>query len=62
MSWGSIDPSIHAWTTNEFEGEGAMRVPMWPARFIILIGKIFIAGIIPGFIHACDGKCGVNSH
>ncbi len=41
--WGSIDPSIHAWTTNEFEGEGAMRVPVWPARFIILLGTSLAA-------------------
>lgn len=41
--WGSIDPSIHAWTSNEFEGEGAMRVPVWPARFIILMGTFLCA-------------------
>ena len=43
MFWGSIDPSIHAWTSNEFEGEGAMRVPVWPARLIILAGTSLAA-------------------
>ncbi len=43
VCWGSIDPSIHAWTSNEFEGEGALRVPVWPARFIILLGTFLAA-------------------
>ena len=43
VCWGSIDPSIHAWTSNEFEGEGALRVPVWPVRFIIVIGTFLAA-------------------
>jgi TRAP-type C4-dicarboxylate transport system permease small subunit len=43
VCWGSIDPSIHAWTSNEFEGEGALRVPVWPARFIIILGTFLAA-------------------
>lgn len=35
---GTINPSIHAWTTSEFWGEGALRVPVWPTRFMILAG------------------------
>ena len=38
MCWGSFGPAAHAWTSNEFEGEGALRVPAWPARFIIVLG------------------------
>ena len=38
MCWGAIDPAVYAWTSNEFEGEGALRVPSWPARFIVVIG------------------------
>ena len=41
--WGSIDPSIHAWSSSEFEGEGALRVPVWPARIIILLGTFLAA-------------------
>ncbi len=36
--WGSLDGAAHAWPSGEFEGEGALRVPVWPARFVILIG------------------------
>jgi len=43
VCWGSIDPSIHAWTSNEFEGEGALRVPVWPARFVIVLGTFLAA-------------------
>ena len=35
---GTIDPALWAWRTNEFWGEGALRVPVWPARFMILFG------------------------
>lgn len=35
---GTISPAIHAWTTAEFWGEGALRVPVWPTRFMILVG------------------------
>lgn len=38
VCWGSIDPAVHAWQSNEFEGEGALRVPAWPARFIVVLG------------------------
>ena len=38
VCFGAIDPAIHAWTSNEFEGEGALRVPSWPARFIVVLG------------------------
>lgn len=33
---GTIDPAIHAIKTGEFEGEGALRVPTWPARVVVL--------------------------
>jgi len=35
---GTISPAVHAWTTSEFWGEGALRVPVWPTRFVILLG------------------------
>jgi len=31
VCFGAIEPAMHAWRSNEFEGEGAMRVPSWPA-------------------------------
>ena len=42
--WGSLDPVAHAWSSNEFEGEGALRVPVWPARLIVALGT-FLAAI-----------------
>ena len=43
ICWGSLDPAIYAWTSNEFEGEGALRVPSWPARFIVVLGTFLAA-------------------
>jgi len=39
VCWGSIDPALYAWRSNEFEGEGALRVPVWPARFLVVVGS-----------------------
>lgn len=36
--YGSIDGALYAWESNEFEGEGALRVPVWPAKFVIVLG------------------------
>jgi TRAP-type C4-dicarboxylate transport system permease small subunit len=38
VCWGSIEPAAHAWSSSEYEGEGALRVPAWPARFIVVLG------------------------
>ena len=43
ICWGSIDGAAHAWSSNEFEGEGALRVPVWPARFIVVLGTALAA-------------------
>jgi len=37
--WGAYDPAVYSWTSDEFEGEGALRIPVWPARFIMLLGS-----------------------
>ena len=37
--WGSIDGFIHALESGEYEGEGALRVPMWPVRLAVLVGS-----------------------
>lgn len=44
ICYGSIEGAMHAWTSNEFEGEGALRVPVWPARFVVVIGT-FLASV-----------------
>ena len=41
--YGGIDPFAHAWSSNEYEGEGALRVPTWPARLVVLLGSALAA-------------------
>lgn len=36
--WGSYEGAWNAWTEGEFEGEGALRVPAWPARLTVVVG------------------------
>jgi len=36
---GGIDPALRSFANGEFDGEGALRVPVWPTRFTILIGS-----------------------
>jgi len=36
---GAIEPAMRSFANGEFDGEGALRVPVWPARFTILIGS-----------------------
>jgi len=40
---GGWDLAISSWVRGEFEGEGALRVPSWPTRFMILIGSALAA-------------------
>jgi TRAP-type C4-dicarboxylate transport system permease small subunit len=40
--WGSYEPMLHAWFSGEYEGEGALRVPAWPARVIVVMGSILV--------------------
>ena len=40
--WGSFEPTLHAFVSGEYEGEGALRVPVWPARTIVVIGAILV--------------------
>ena len=36
---GGWQESILSFVENEFEGEGALRVPSWPARWTVLVGS-----------------------
>jgi len=46
--WGGYEPTLHAWTSGEFEGEGALRVPVWPARVAVMLGSLLVAIIYLG--------------
>ncbi|MDO8533733.1 MAG: TRAP transporter small permease [Xanthobacteraceae bacterium] len=48
--WGSYEPTLHAWTSGEYEGEGALRVPALPARIIVLTGAVLV--VISYVLHA----------
>jgi TRAP-type C4-dicarboxylate transport system permease small subunit len=37
--YGGYEPLLHAWRSGEYEGEGALRVPAWPARLTVLVGS-----------------------
>jgi TRAP-type C4-dicarboxylate transport system permease small subunit len=43
ICWGSVEGARHAFLSNEFEGEGALRVPVWPARFVLVLGTFIAA-------------------
>jgi TRAP-type C4-dicarboxylate transport system permease small subunit len=36
--YGGTEPLLHAWISGEYEGEGALRIPSWPARLAVVIG------------------------
>lgn len=38
ICFGSVERAIDAWATGEYEGEGALRVPAWPAKFVLVLG------------------------
>jgi TRAP-type C4-dicarboxylate transport system permease small subunit len=38
VMWGALEPLAHAWSAGEYEGEGALRVPVWPARTAVVVG------------------------
>jgi TRAP-type C4-dicarboxylate transport system permease small subunit len=40
--WGSYEPTLHAIVSAEYEGEGALRVPAWPARVIVIVGAVLV--------------------
>ena len=51
--YGGIDPLLHAWRSAEFEGEGALRVPAWPARLTVIVGSALavLAYLLAALIH-----------
>lgn len=36
---GGWEEGVRSWVENEFEGEGALRVPAWPARWAVMFGS-----------------------
>jgi TRAP-type C4-dicarboxylate transport system permease small subunit len=40
---GSWPFAVESWASSEYEGEGSLRIPSWPARFLILFGSSLAA-------------------
>jgi TRAP-type C4-dicarboxylate transport system permease small subunit len=60
--WGSYEPLLHAFASGEYEGEGSLRVPVWPARTIVLIGSalVVISYVLQGIAAAVRLKTGLS--
>ena len=41
LALSSYEPFIDAYRIGEYEGEGVLRVPVWPLRGIILLASVF---------------------
>jgi C4-dicarboxylate transporter, DctQ subunit len=40
--WGGYGLALNAVISGEYQGEGALRVPAWPARITVLIGSALV--------------------
>jgi TRAP-type C4-dicarboxylate transport system permease small subunit len=38
LLWSSVEPAMRSFRRGEFDGAGALQVPVWPARWAIVIG------------------------
>lgn len=45
ICWSSITPAYEAFLVSEYEGEGALRVPTYPVRILIVVNSLFVAYI-----------------
>ncbi len=64
--YGTLDGAAHAWISGEFEGEGALRVPVWPAKFVIVLGSglaafSYLLLLLENFRKALNGELPVQS-
>ena len=47
LVWGSLEPAIEAWQRNEFDGMGAVQVPVWPVRWaMVFTGAIVVVNYL----------------
>ena len=66
ICYGTLGGATHAWVSGEYEGEGALRVPVWPAKFVIVLGcslacLSYLILILQNFQHALRGELPVKS-
>ncbi|MEP3276630.1 MAG: TRAP transporter small permease [Stappiaceae bacterium] len=43
LAKAGVTPALRSFANGEFDGEGALRVPVWPARFTIIFGSALAA-------------------
>lgn len=43
IAWSSWDGAVVAYNIGEYEGEGALRVPTWPVRFLLIFTAVYTA-------------------
>ena len=43
MAWASWGPLLNSWAIGEYEGEGALRVPVYPVRTLIVVMSVIAA-------------------
>lgn len=43
IAWAGWQPALSAFAVGEYEGEGAMRVPTWPVRFLLVATCLYSA-------------------
>lgn len=50
IAWSSWGSAITAFNIGEYEGEGALRVPTWPVRFLLIGTSVYAAIAYLGMI------------
>lgn len=43
IAWSALEPAAYAFRIGEYEGEGALRVPTWPIRFLLIATAVYSA-------------------
>jgi TRAP-type C4-dicarboxylate transport system permease small subunit len=58
VCYGSVDPTIRTWVTGDFDGEGALRVPIWPSQLTVLLTSGLI--VLNYLMLAIKEICGIS--
>lgn len=43
VCYGSFEPTVHAWVTGDFDGAGALRMPIWPSQLTVFLTSALVA-------------------
>lgn len=56
IAYSSWQPFVDAWQISEYEGEGALRVPTYPVRFLLVLTSILAALVYFGLLSSDDDR------